>query len=90
MPRRPVEDRIAALQKQQAKLRARERTLKAQATVQRRKDDARRRILLGQAIEALWNDRADLRQAILEELSNHMSRDRDKRLIKAFVDSMNE
>jgi hypothetical protein len=78
MPRR-VEDQIAALEARMAQEQARLRDLKAQATKQERRDDARRKLLYGAAwLAALDALSEDARRRSLDRVEKHISRAKDR------------
>ena len=78
MPRK-IEDQITASEKRMAQEQARLKDLKAQATKQRQRDDARRKVLYGAAY-LLATDRLseDARRRSLERIEKHITRNKDR------------
>ncbi|MGR3604014.1 hypothetical protein [Sulfitobacter sp.] len=74
-----VDDRIAAMEKKMEQDRNRLRDLKAQATKQERKDDARRKLLYGAAyLAGLETLSEDARRRSLARVEAHITRPKDR------------
>ncbi|MEP1592346.1 hypothetical protein [Sulfitobacter sp.] len=74
-----VDDRIAAMEKKMEQDRSRLRDLKAQATKQERKDDARRKLLYGAAyLAGLETLSEDARKRSLARVEAHVTRPKDR------------
>ena len=74
-----VDDQIAAIEKKMEQQRNRLRDLKAQATKQERKDDARRKLLYGAAyLAGLETLAEDARRRSMERVEAHITRPKDR------------
>ena len=74
-----VDDRIAAIEKKMEQQWNRLRDLKAQATKQERKDDARRKLLYGAAyLASLETLSGDARGRSLKRVQAHITRPKDR------------
>lgn len=74
-----IDDQIEAIEKKMEQQRNRLRDLKAQATKQERKDDARRKLLYGAAyLAGLETLSDDARRRSLERIEAHITRPKDR------------
>lgn len=74
-----IDEQIDAIEKKMEQHRNRLRDLKAQATKQERKDDARRKLLYGAAyLAALSSLSEDARKRSLERIEAHIIRPKDR------------
>jgi len=81
MSRKSPEERLADLQEQQEQLKARISREKARIATQKRKDDTRRKIIIGGAVMAHAKNNADFEKAISELLDKYVPADRDRKLL---------
>jgi hypothetical protein len=79
MTKKSVNDRLAKLEKKEAQLRAQRQALVASMAEDKRKDDTRRKILLGAfLLERL--DRPQVQALLAAEFSAYLTRERDQAL----------
>lgn len=74
------EEKLAALEKKQAQIKAQIQSLKARDTKQERKDDTRRKVLLGGVVQRLVKD-GKLQQSVVDAwLHDTLTAERDRSL----------
>jgi len=81
MSRKTPEERLADLQEQQEQLKARISREKARIASQKRKDDTRRKIIIGGAVMAHAKNNEEFDKAIADLLDKYVPADRDRKLL---------
>lgn len=85
MARRTIEERLAELREREARLRREQERLKARLSVEERKRDTRRRILLGSLVLARLESEPALRAIVERELAGFLTRPGDRELFAGIV-----
>lgn len=84
--RRTIEERLLELREREARLRCQQERLKARLSVEERKRDTRRRILLGSLVLARLESEPELRAVVTRELPRFLTRPTDRELFAGVVE----
>ena len=89
MARRTPEERIAELEKQQAQIKARLQKERAKISAQKRKDDTRRKIIVGAALLAHAEHDPAMKDQLWRILDSQVTRPQDRALLGLSVSDRN-